>query len=125
MAAVACSKKEAAETASESSVTISEQKPADSAAGAETSSAATPEAEGKALVEGADCLSCHKMDAKLVGPSYQDIAEKYTAGDKDALAQKIIEGSKGVWGDIPMTPHPGLEKESAKKMVAYILSLKK
>ncbi|PSD43688.1 cytochrome C [Elizabethkingia anophelis] len=79
----------------------------------------------KKLVEGADCLSCHKVDAKLVGPSYQDVAAKYTDADIDHLAGKIIEGGKGVWGDIPMTPHAGLSQDNAKLMVRYILSLKK
>ena len=80
---------------------------------------------GKSLVEGADCLACHKIDAKLVGPSYQDVAAKYTDADIDQLATKIIDGGKGVWGEIPMTPHAGMSKENAKKMVKYILSLKK
>ena len=69
-------------------------------------------------------MSCHKVDAKLVGPSYQDVAAKYTDADIDHLAGKIIEGGKGVWGDIPMTPHAGLSQDNAKLMVKYILSLK-
>lgn len=77
------------------------------------------------LIEAADCLACHKVDAKLIGPSYQDVAAKYTKADIDQLAQKIIEGGKGNWGDIPMTPHEGLSKDDAKQMVKYILSLKK
>jgi len=91
----------------------------------ENTAAASPEEEGKKLLEGADCLSCHKVDAKLVGPSYQDVAAKYTEADIDHLAGKIIEGGKGVWGDIPMTPHAGLSQDNAKLMVKYILSLKK
>lgn len=81
--------------------------------------------EGLALIEGADCLGCHKMDARLVGPSYEEIANKYTEADVDQLATKIIEGGKGVWGEIPMTPHSGMSKENAQKMVKYILTLKK
>lgn len=84
-----------------------------------------PVVRGLALIEGADCLSCHKVDAKLIGPSYQDVAAKYTDADIDKLAQKILDGGKGIWGDIPMTPHPGINKEDAKQMVKYILSLKK
>lgn len=83
------------------------------------------EDEGLVLIEGADCLGCHKIDAKLVGPSYQEIADKYTEADLDKLATKIIEGGKGVWGEIPMTPHSGMSKENAQKMVKYILTLKK
>ena len=109
----------------ESNTMIEEPKPAASADAASTTAAAKPEDEGKALVEGADCLSCHKVDSKLVGPSYQDVAAKYTEADIDHLSQKIIDGGKGVWGDIPMTPHAGLSKENAQKMVKYILSLKK
>ena len=109
----------------ESNTMMEEPKPAASADTASTTAAAKPEDEGKALVEGADCLSCHKVDAKLVGPSYQDVAAKYTEADIDHLSQKIIDGGKGVWGDIPMTPHAGLSKENAQKMVKYILSLKK
>ena len=109
----------------ESNTMMEEPKPAASADAASTTAAAKPEDEGKALVEGADCLSCHKVDSKLVGPSYQDVAAKYTEADIDHLSQKIIDGGKGVWGDIPMTPHAGLSKENAQKMVKYILSLKK
>ncbi|AZA83182.1 cytochrome C [Chryseobacterium lactis] len=87
-------------------------------------SANTSGNEGLQLIEGADCLACHKIDAKLIGPSYQEVAKKYTDADIDQLAQKIIEGGKGNWGDIPMTPHEGLSKDHAKQMVKYILSLK-
>ena len=89
------------------------------------SNSLTPEEEGKQLVEGADCLSCHKVDGKLVGPSYQEVAAKYTEADIDKLATKIIDGGKGVWGEIPMTPHAGLSPDNAKLMVKYILSTKK
>ena len=88
-------------------------------------SAAAGKHEGLALIEGADCLTCHKDDVRVVGPSYQEVADKYTDGDLDMLADKIIEGGKGNWGEIPMTPHAGMSKENAKKMVKYILSLKK
>ncbi len=87
--------------------------------------AAANKHEGLALIEGADCLTCHKADTKLVGPSYQEVADKYTDADIDHLATKIIEGGKGAWGEIPMTPHAGMSKENAKKMVEYILTLKK
>ena len=88
-------------------------------------SAAAGKHEGLALIEGTDCLTCHKVDARLVGPSYQEVADKYTDGDIDMLATKIIEGGKGVWGEIPMTPHAGMSKENAKNMVEYIMTLKK
>ncbi|MCT4203844.1 c-type cytochrome [Elizabethkingia anophelis] len=122
LAVISCFKKEAEaeQPQTESNVKLEEPKTTQ-----ESAVAGTSEEEGKKLVEGADCLSCHKVDAKLVGPSYQDVAAKYTDADIDHLAGKIIEGGKGVWGDIPMTPHTGLSQDNAKLMVKYILSLKK
>lgn len=123
LAIVSCSKKENVEAEApqqESNKMIEE--PTEAAKPAATLS---PEEEGKSLVEGTDCLSCHKVDAKLVGPSYQEVAAKYTEADIDHLATKIIEGGKGVWGEIPMTPHAGLSQDNAKLMVKYILAQKK
>ena len=91
----------------------------------EATVAKTPEEEGKDLIEKSSCLTCHKEDSKLIGPSYQDVAAKYTDADIDQLADKIINGGSGVWGDVMMSPHPGMDKENAKKMVKYILTLKK
>ncbi|AZI33012.1 c-type cytochrome [Kaistella carnis] len=88
-------------------------------------SAAAGKNEGLALIEGGDCLTCHKVDTRVVGPSYQEVADKYTEADIEMLATKIIEGGKGNWGEIPMTPHAGMSKDNAKKMVEYILTLKK
>lgn len=88
-------------------------------------SAAAGKNEGLALIEGGDCLTCHKLDTRVVGPSYQEVADKYTEADIEMLATKIIEGGKGNWGEIPMTPHAGMSKDNAKKMVEYILTLKK
>ncbi len=85
-----------------------------------------PAERGKLLVESSDCLSCHKVDAKLIGPSYQEVAAKYEHNDANIqmLASKIIEGGKGNWGEIPMTAHPDINSENAKMMVEYIMSLK-
>ena len=91
----------------------------------EATVAKTPEEEGKDLIEKSSCLTCHKEDSKLIGPSYKEIAAKYTEADIDKLADKIIAGGSGVWGETAMTPHPGMDKENAKKMVKYILTLKK
>lgn len=83
--------------------------------------------DGKALIEGSDCRTCHKDDAKLIGPSYQDVAKKYEKNDENIkmLAGKIIKGGQGVWGEIPMSPHPNLSEEDASAMVEYILSMNK
>lgn len=79
---------------------------------------------GYALINGSDCLSCHKDSEKFIGPSYAEVAAKYTAADADLLASKIIDGGSGVWGQVPMQAHPNITKEEAKKMVEYILSMK-
>ena len=83
-------------------------------------------AEGKALFTKSDCLTCHKMDVKLVGPAYYDVAKKYPATDAnyEMLANKVIAGGSGVWGQVAMAPHPALAHADAKKIVEYILSLK-
>lgn len=84
-----------------------------------------PIAEGKSLIEGSDCLGCHKLDERMIGPSYKEVAEKYenTPENVEMLADKIIKGSSGVWGDVPMPAH-GFSKENAKFMAQYILSSK-
>lgn len=81
--------------------------------------------KGKALIGKSDCLACHKVDQKLVGPAYQDVAKKYkpTKANIDLLAGKIVKGGAGVWGQVPMSAHPQVPVEDAKKMVVYILSL--
>lgn len=81
--------------------------------------------KGLALIAKNDCLTCHKVSEKLVGPAYKDVANKYTTADVSMLADKILKGGTGVWGQIPMTPHPNLAKEDAEQIVKYILLLKK
>lgn len=84
--------------------------------------------KGLALVSKSDCLTCHKIEEKLVGPSYREVAEKYADAPNDvitALAEKIIKGGVGNWGNVPMLPHPAISQEDAETMVRYILLLKK
>ena len=82
--------------------------------------------DGKALIAKSDCLTCHQEATKVIGPAYKDVAKKYEATDANVklLAGKIIAGGKGVWGELPMTPHPQLSTADAESMVRYILSLK-
>jgi cytochrome c len=84
--------------------------------------------KGLALVAKSDCLTCHKVDEPLTGPTYRSVANKY-AGMSDTivthLAGKIIKGGAGVWGQVFMTPHPALSQQDAEDMVRYILLLKK
>ena len=81
---------------------------------------------GKALLSKSDCLTCHKVDTKVIGPAYIDVAKKYPANEANytKLTDKVIAGGAGNWGTMAMTPHPQLAKADVKKMVQYILSLK-
>ena len=79
-----------------------------------------------ALAKARNCMSCHMIDKKVVGPSYQDVARKY-AGQKDAvdkLAAKIIKGGGGVWGLVPMPVNTQVTNEEAKRLAAWVLTLK-
>lgn len=83
-------------------------------------------AAGLELVAKSNCPTCHKTDEASTGPSFKSIANKYpnTAETYESLSLKVIKGGTGVWGQIPMTPHPELSQEDATKMVKYILLLK-
>lgn len=89
----------------------------------ETASADNSLEAGLALIEGSDCRTCHQNDTRVIGPSYKEVAEKYSEEDIDVLVSHIIDGSVGIWGEIPMTPHLDLSEEDARLMVKYILSL--
>lgn len=81
--------------------------------------------DGESLFKSKACAACHSIDAKLVGPSYKEVAAKY-AGQADAatmLAGKIKNGSQGVWGPIPMPPNAVTEEE-AKILAEWVLSQK-
>lgn len=82
--------------------------------------------KGLNLIAKSDCLTCHKLREASTGPAYGDVANKYenTEANVDMLADKIIKGGTGVWGQIPMVAHPALSKEDAKSMVKYVLLLK-
>jgi len=73
-----------------------------------------------------NCLACHQVDKKVVGPAYKDVAAKY-AGDKDAaakLTQKIMRGGAGVWGPVPMPANPQVSEAEAKQLAAWVLMQK-
>lgn len=82
--------------------------------------------KGLELIGKSDCLTCHKAVDKNIGPAYKDVALKYENTDANItmLADKIIKGGSGVWGGVPMTPHPQVSEDDAKRMVKYILLLK-
>jgi cytochrome c len=73
-----------------------------------------------------NCTACHKVDGKLVGPGYKDVAAKYKS-DKNAeamLIEKVKKGGMGVWGPIPMPPNAAVKDEDVKTLVKWILTLK-
>lgn len=79
----------------------------------------------QSIIAKANCRSCHLVDAKLVGPSFREIAVRYE-GDEHAnenLAQKVVGGSRGVWGEVPMPPNALLSEDEAQQVLKYILSL--
>lgn len=81
---------------------------------------------GMDLAKAKNCLACHAVDKKLVGPAYKDVAAKY-ATDKTAaakLADKIMKGGVGVWGQIPMPPNTTVNPDEAKKLAEWVLAQK-
>ena len=83
--------------------------------------------KGKQMVLSMDCKSCHSLNAASVGPSYQEIAKRYEGkvGAIEKLADKVIQGGSGNWGERAMSAHPAISVQEARDMTAYILSLSK
>ena len=81
--------------------------------------------QAQSLIDANNCLACHKLDEKVVGPAFRDVAKKYQNDPNGLkyLVNKIGNGGSGVWGEIPMTPHPDLSQADAEKMAMYVLSL--
>lgn len=78
------------------------------------------------LAKAKNCMACHAVSSKLVGPAYKDVAAKY-AGQKDAedkLVQKIMKGGSGVWGAIPMPANPQVSEAEAHTLVKWVLAQK-
>lgn len=93
---------------------------------AATALLAGPALADQALATAKNCMACHAVDKKLVGPSYKDVAAKY-AGDKsavDKLATKIVKGGAGVWGPVPMPANTQVNEADARKLAAWVLSQK-
>jgi len=85
---------------------------------------AAPVRADEALAKKYNCLACHQVDKKVVGPAYKDIAKKYKAADAAKLVEKVKKGGGGVWGPVPMPPNPAVPDADLKKLVDWILSLK-
>ncbi len=79
----------------------------------------------QALAQKSACMSCHQLDKKVVGPALKDVAKKYKGDAKaeEHLIGVIKKGGKGVWGPIPMPPHPQVSDDNAKKLAEWVLSL--
>lgn len=91
-----------------------------------SAAAIAPAMADQALAQSKNCMACHAVDKKLVGPAFKDVAAKY-AGQKDAtdkLAAKIIKGGSGVWGPIPMPANAQVNDAEAKKLAAWVLAQK-
>ena len=91
-----------------------------------TTLAAAPAFAQADLAQKKNCMACHAVDKKLVGPAYKEVAAKY-AGQKDAvdkLAQKVVKGGSGAWGAVPMPANPQVTEAEAKQLVTWIMTLK-
>ena len=87
---------------------------------------ATPALADLKLATDKNCMACHAVDKKLVGPSYKEVAAKYAAdkGAADRLAGKIVKGGAGVWGAVPMPANAQVTEADAKTLSAWILAMK-
>ncbi len=78
------------------------------------------------IIANSDCRTCHLVDEKNIGPAWREVANKYAGMDTAVqyLAQKIIDGGSGVWGNVPMAPHSSMPREDAETLAQYVLLLK-
>ena len=85
-----------------------------------------PALADQALATAKNCMACHAVATKVIGPAYKDVAAKY-AGQPDAVAklsQKVMKGGSGVWGAVPMPANPQVTEAEAKQLVQWILTTK-
>jgi len=85
---------------------------------------AAPAFADLALATSKNCMSCHAVERKVLGPSFKDVAAKYkdNAGAADMLAAKIVKGGAGVWGPVPMPANNQVSEADARKLAAWVLS---
>ncbi len=85
---------------------------------------AAPAQADEALATKHNCLACHQVDKKSVGPAYKDIAKKYKGQNVAAkLEEKVKKGGSGVWGQVPMAPNPTVPDADLRKLVSWILAM--
>lgn len=91
-----------------------------------TAIVSAPAMADEALAKSKNCMACHSIDKKVVGPAYKDVAKKF-ASQKDAvdmLAGKIMNGSQGTWGPVPMPANKQVNAAEAKQLATWVMSLK-
>lgn len=86
---------------------------------------AAPAFADPALAQKKNCMACHAVDKKVVGPAYKDVAKKYAGQDVTAkLAAKVMKGGSGIWGAVPMPANPQVNQAEAETLARWIMSLK-
>jgi cytochrome c len=86
---------------------------------------ALPAQADEALAKARNCMACHTVERKVVGPSFKSVAQKYAGQNAtDQLAQKIQKGGAGVWGPVPMPANPQVSEADAKQLAGWILGLR-
>ena len=80
----------------------------------------------EALAKAKNCMSCHAVDKKVVGPSYKDVAKKYAGNAKAEalLIEKVKKGGVGTWGQVPMPPNANVKDDDVKTLVKWVLATK-
>lgn len=93
------------------------------AAGGASSAWADPGAD---LAKARNCMACHSVSAKVVGPAFKDVGAKYLGrkGAEDKLVSKVLGGGYGAWGSVPMPSNPQVSEAEARVLVKWILALK-
>ena len=88
--------------------------------------AVAPAMADEAMAKAKNCMACHAVDKKLVGPSYKDVAAKYAKDPAavDKLASKIQKGGSGVWGAVPMPPNANVSADDSKALATWIMTIK-
>lgn len=78
------------------------------------------------LAKAKNCMACHSVTNKVLGPSFKDVAAKYAGqkGAEDKLVQKVIKGGSGTWGTIPMPANAQVSEAEARTLVKWIMTLK-
>ena len=87
---------------------------------------AEPAAANPELAKEKDCLTCHSIEQKIIGPAYKDISAKYVGQDgiEDKLTKKVLRGGGGVWGTMPMPPNIQVTEAEARTLVKWVLQLR-